>query len=171
MALGLFSLALFLMTTKRGYFSRKSAISVIHLFAASRASSFVLSPYNHLYPVWSVTPYATSGQLARSRDALRADSDQRAYRPCHRRDGTAGTPELFYRCYRLRAAPLLVATTGRMEQPEDGPRRRPAGPGIHETRKSILRACLAMARAETRPSRHQQDPASESVGSRCPRLG
>ena len=29
-----------------------------------------------------------------SRDALRADSDLRAYGPCHRRDGTAGTPEL-----------------------------------------------------------------------------
>ena len=33
-----------------------------------------------------VTPYATSGALASSRDALRADSDPRAYRPCHRRD-------------------------------------------------------------------------------------
>ena len=29
-----------------------------------------------------------------SRDALRAYSDLRAYWPCHRRDGTAGTPEL-----------------------------------------------------------------------------
>ena len=35
-----------------------------------------------------------SGALASSRDALRADSDLRAYGPCHRRDGTAGTPEL-----------------------------------------------------------------------------
>jgi hypothetical protein len=32
--------------------------------------------------------------FASSRDALRADSDLRAYWPCHRRDGTAGTPEL-----------------------------------------------------------------------------
>ena len=32
--------------------------------------------------------------MASSRDALRADSDLRAYRPCHRRDGTADTPEL-----------------------------------------------------------------------------
>ncbi len=29
-----------------------------------------------------------------SRDALRADSDLRAYWPCHRRDGTTGTLEL-----------------------------------------------------------------------------
>ncbi len=38
--------------------------------------------------------YATSGALASSRDALRADSDLRAYGPCHQRDGTADTPEL-----------------------------------------------------------------------------
>ena len=38
--------------------------------------------------------YATSGALASSRDALRADSDLRAYGPCHRRDCTADTPEL-----------------------------------------------------------------------------
>jgi hypothetical protein len=42
----------------------------------------------------TVATYATSGALASSRDALRADSDLRAYGPCHRRDGTAGTPEL-----------------------------------------------------------------------------
>ncbi len=36
----------------------------------------------------------TSGALASSQDALRADSDLRAYGPCHRRDGTAGTQEL-----------------------------------------------------------------------------
>jgi hypothetical protein len=42
---------------------------------------------------------------------------------CHRRDGTAGTPELIYRCNNLRAAPLSVTTAGRVEQPEDGPRR------------------------------------------------
>ncbi len=59
-----------------------------------------------------------------SRDALRTDSDHRAYRPCHRREGTADTTELIYRCYRLRAAPLSVTTTGREGQPEDGPRRR-----------------------------------------------
>jgi hypothetical protein len=33
---------------------------------------------------------ATSGALASSRDALRADSDLRAYGPCHQRDCTAG---------------------------------------------------------------------------------
>ncbi len=38
--------------------------------------------------------YATSEALASSWDALRADSDLRAYGPCHRRDGTAGTQEL-----------------------------------------------------------------------------
>ena len=42
----------------------------------------------------SVATNATSGALASSRDALRADSDLRAYGPCHRRDGTADTPEL-----------------------------------------------------------------------------
>ena len=41
-----------------------------------------------------VATYATSGALASSRDALRADLDLRAYGPCHRRDGTADTPEL-----------------------------------------------------------------------------
>ena len=39
-----------------------------------------------------VTTYSTSGAFASSRDALRADSDLLAYRSCHRRDGTAGTP-------------------------------------------------------------------------------
>ena len=52
-----------------------------------------------------VTPYATSGALASSRDALRADSDLRAYSPCHWRDGTAGTPELI----RVKACIRLVA--------------------------------------------------------------
>ena len=32
--------------------------------------------------------------------------------------------ELIYRCYHRRASPLSVTTTGRAEQPEDGPRRR-----------------------------------------------
>ncbi len=41
-----------------------------------------------------VATLATSAALASSRDALRADSDLRAYWPCHRRDGTAGTQEL-----------------------------------------------------------------------------
>ncbi len=36
-------------------FLTQKAISVIHLFAESRASSFVLSPYNYLYAVWSST--------------------------------------------------------------------------------------------------------------------
>ena len=44
--------------------------------------------------------------------------------PCHRRDGTAGTQELIYWCYSLQASPLSVTTTGRAEQPKDGPRRR-----------------------------------------------
>ncbi len=73
-----------------------------------------------------VVQYATSGAYAISRDALWADSDLRApgYRPCHRRDGTAGPLELIYSCYHRRASPLSVTTTGRAEQPEDGPRRR-----------------------------------------------
>ena len=59
-----------------------------------------------------VTLYATSGALASSRDALlvRADSDLRAYRPCHRRDGTVGTPELIYGCCHRRASSLAVMT-------------------------------------------------------------
>ena len=56
-------------------------------------------------------------QLGRTTGRLRSS----AY---HRREGTAGNPELIYRCYRLLAAPLSVTTTGRREQPEDGPRRR-----------------------------------------------
>ncbi len=54
-----------------------------------------MSPSSNFHKtVWSVATYATSGALASSRDALRADSDLRAYGPCHRRDGAAGTPEL-----------------------------------------------------------------------------
>ena len=37
----------------------------------------------------TVTPYATSGALASSRDALRADSDLRAYSPVRAIGGTA----------------------------------------------------------------------------------
>ena len=38
-------------------------------------------------------------------------------------EGTAQLwQELIYRCYRLLSAPLSVTTTGRAEQPEDGPR-------------------------------------------------
>ena len=62
--------------------------------------------------------------MASSRDALWADSDLPAYRSCHRRDGTAGTPELIRRRYHRRAASLSVMTTGRAQQLEDGPRRR-----------------------------------------------
>jgi hypothetical protein len=64
--------------------------------------------------------------ICKQLDALRrrADSDHRAYMPCHRRDGAIGTPELINRCYSLRAAPLSVTTTSRAEQLEDGPRRR-----------------------------------------------
>ncbi len=72
----------------------------------------------------AAAPCATSGAYASSRYALRADSDLRAYRPCHRRDGTSGAPELIYRCYHRRALPLSVTTTGRAEQQADGPRRR-----------------------------------------------
>ena len=60
-----------------------------------------------------ITPHATSGALASSRDALRADSDLRVYSPCHRRDGTAGTPELIRRRHHRRAVSLSVSTTGR----------------------------------------------------------
>jgi hypothetical protein len=45
-------------------------------------------------PVGTVATSAKSGACASSQDALRADSDLRAYGPCVRRDGTAGTPEL-----------------------------------------------------------------------------
>ncbi len=59
---------------------------------------------------------------------LRAESDLRAYRPCHLRDGTAltaGKSELIHGPpLHRRATPLSVTTTVRAEQPEDGPRRR-----------------------------------------------
>ncbi len=58
-----------------------------------------------------VATCATSGALASSRDALRADSDLRAYGPCHRRDGTAGTAELLPQITR-QASALSVMTTG-----------------------------------------------------------
>ncbi len=45
-------------------------------------------------PRRNVATYATSGALASSWDALRTDSDLRAYGPCHRSDCTADTPEL-----------------------------------------------------------------------------
>ena len=64
-------------------------------------------------PQLNVTPYATSGALASSQDALQADSDLRVYRPCHQRDCTAGTPELIRRRHHRRAASLSVRTTGR----------------------------------------------------------
>jgi hypothetical protein len=67
--------------------------------------------------------YATSGVYASSQDALLAYLDLCAYRPCHHRDCTAGTPELFYCCYHHHlASPTSVTTTGRVEQLEDGPR-------------------------------------------------
>ncbi len=82
-------------------------------------------------PIWSclaqrrpALQYATLENFASSQDAQQADPDHRTYRSCHRRDCTARTPELIYRCYHLQAAPLSVMTTGRMEQAEDGPRRR-----------------------------------------------
>ncbi len=66
-------------------------------------------------PLLRVAPYATSGAHGCSLDALQADSDLRANGPCHRRDGTAGTPEPIYFCYRRRALPLSVTTAGRPE--------------------------------------------------------
>ena len=84
------------------------------LEATARYSSVAVSMSPVTSPsVTYVMPYATSGALASSRDALRADSDLRAYRPCHWRDGTAGTPELIYRCHHRRAASLSVITKGR----------------------------------------------------------
>ncbi len=53
-----------------------------------------MAPIRVVHSRYSVATNATSGALASSRDALPADSDLRAYGPCHRRDGTAGTPEL-----------------------------------------------------------------------------
>ncbi len=41
-----------LIITKRGYFSRSSAISVIHRCATPFTTSFVFSPYNHQNPVY-----------------------------------------------------------------------------------------------------------------------
>ncbi len=59
-----------------------------------RGTSRESSNDNSVERLNNVATYATSGALASSRDALRADSDLRAYGPCHRSDGTAGTPEL-----------------------------------------------------------------------------
>ncbi len=90
--------------------------------------------------------------MASSRDALRADSDLRAYslRPCHRRDGTAGTPELIYRCFHSRTSTLSVTTTGRPEQPEDGPcRRRPRAPrDSHESAVGRLEQLTDVGRSD-----------------------
>ena len=62
-------------------------------------------------PILVVPPYVTSGASASGREALRADSDLRAYRPCHRKDGSAGTPELIHRRYYRRAALLSGMAT------------------------------------------------------------
>ena len=78
------------------------------------------------------------GAYASSRDALRADSDYRADRLSHRRDGTAGTLELIYRCYRFRAAPLSVTTTGRPGRSSWRMDLAAAAAGIRSTRKSLL---------------------------------
>ena len=82
-------------------------------FANEHVSACVKNQLMLLIKVDAVTQYATSGALASSRDALRADSDLRAYRPCRRRDGTAGTPGLIRRRHHRRAASLSMRTTGR----------------------------------------------------------
>ncbi len=74
---------------------------------------------------------------AKPEEALRAASDHLAYRPCHRRDGTAGSPEPIHRCHSLRAVPLSVTTTGRAELPEE---LAAAGAGTRATRKSLPHA-------------------------------
>ena len=89
----------------------------------SQEISHVMShPYDITYDITSLKLAQAPGLP--SQNELLADSDHLAYRPCHRRDDTAGTPELIYRCYRLLAAPLSVTTTGRVEQPVDGLRSR-----------------------------------------------
>ena len=89
----------------------------------SQEISYVIShPYDITYDITSLKLAQAPGLP--SQNELLADSDHLAYRPCHRRDDTAGTPELIYRCYHRRAASLLVMITGRAQQPEDGPRRR-----------------------------------------------
>ena len=91
-----------------------------------------IHPSRHRMVSHAVAPHATPGAYdASSQVTLRADSDLRAYRPCHWRDGTAGIPSPELRCYpsHRRASTLSVTTTGRPEQPEDGPRcRRCRGP-------------------------------------------
>jgi hypothetical protein len=68
--------------------------------------------------------------------------------------GTAGTPELIYRCYHRRALTLLVTTTGRVEQPEDGPRhRRRRGPrDSHESAWGRLEQLAGVGRSELEES-------------------
>ncbi len=84
-----------------------------------------------------------------NRDALRADSDLQTYGPCHRRDGTAGTPEPDYRCYRRRASTLSVTTTGRPEQLEEGPCRRRGGPrDSHESAFGRLEQLADVGRSD-----------------------
>ena len=96
-------------------------------------------------------PYATSRAYASSRDTLLADWDLRAYGSCHWRDGTAGTPEPTYRCYRSRASTPSVNTQAGSDLQEDGPRRRRRGPrDWHES---------AVARLEQLADEGQSDTA------------
>ena len=76
------------------------------------------------------------------------------YSPCHRRDGTAGTPELIYRCYHRWAPPLSVTTTGRVEQPEDGPRRRRRrhSRDLHESATGWMEQLADVGRIDPAPS-------------------
>ncbi len=94
-----------------------------------------------------VATCATSGALASSRDALRAGSDLRAYGPCHRRDGTAGAPELL----------------PQLPQPGLGTISDDYGPAA--TCRSMVLAAAARARA-TRMSRLRAHWAGDAAGGR-----
>ncbi len=95
----------------------------------------------------------TSGGYANSRDALLANSDLLAYKPCHRRDGTAGTPELIYRCYHRRASPLSVTTTGGAAGGWTCLRRRRHPRDSHESAAARMEQLADVSRSDPRPLR------------------
>jgi hypothetical protein len=87
----------------------------------------------------NIVAYASSWDTLRPTRIIR-------HRPCHRRDGTAGTPEHIYRCYRFRRLSRprqcqgSLPTTGRVEQLflwPLGPQSRTLGPPSHRFSYSL----------------------------------
>jgi hypothetical protein len=87
----------------------------------------------------NIVAYASSWDTLRPTRIIR-------HRPCHRRDGTAGTPEHIYRCYRFRRLSRprqcqgSLPTTGRVEQLflwPLGPQSRTLDPPSHRFSYSL----------------------------------